>query len=42
MQDEQVCEELRRLAVLVEKTAGPQERRAFQLLDEYVGELLDV
>ena len=39
---EQVCEEFRRLAVLVEKTAGQQERRAFQLLDEYVGELLNV
>ncbi len=39
---EQVCEEFRRLAVLVDKTAGQQERRAFQLLDEFVGELLNV
>jgi hypothetical protein len=38
----QVCEEFRRLALLVEKTAGQQERRAFQLLDEYVGESLNV
>jgi hypothetical protein len=37
---EQVCEEFRRLAVLVEKTAGQQERRAFQFLDQYVGEKL--
>jgi hypothetical protein len=38
---EQVCEEFRRLAVLVDKTAGPQERRAFDFLDEYVGEALN-
>jgi hypothetical protein len=37
---EQIVEEFRRLAVLVEKTAGPQERRAFQFLDEYVGQAL--
>jgi len=40
--EEYVCEEFRRLALVVEKTAGPRERRAFELLDEYVGELLDV
>jgi hypothetical protein len=37
---EEVCEEFRRLAVLVDKTAGQQERNAFQFLDEYVGERL--
>jgi hypothetical protein len=37
---EQIAEEFRRLAVLVEKTAGPQERRAFQFLNEYVGQAL--
>jgi hypothetical protein len=42
LQDEYVYGEMRRLAGIVEKTAGQQERRAFQLLDEYVGELLDV
>jgi hypothetical protein len=30
------------LAVLVEKTAGDQERRAFQFLDEYVAHKLKV
>lgn len=35
---DQICDEFRRLAVIVEKTAGDQERRAFRLLDEYVGE----
>jgi hypothetical protein len=35
-----VCEDFRRLAVLVDKTAGPQERRAFEFLDEYVGQTL--
>jgi hypothetical protein len=40
--EEQICEEFKRLAVLVQKTAGPQERRAFQLLDEYVGQTLDL
>jgi uncharacterized protein len=33
-------EEFRRLAVLVKKTAGAQERRAFQLLHQYVVEKL--
>jgi hypothetical protein len=42
VQEEHVCQEMRRLAAIVEKTAGQQERRAFQLLDEYIGELLDV
>ena len=36
----QVCDEFRRLAVLVERTAGDQERRAFQFLDEYVAHKL--
>jgi hypothetical protein len=35
-----ICAEFRRLAVIVDKTAGPQERRAFQFLDEYVGAAL--
>ncbi len=39
---EEVCGEFRRLAVLVDKTAGEQERRAFRFLDEYVGEALDL
>jgi hypothetical protein len=39
---EKVRQEFRSLATIVEKTAGQQERRAFQLLDEYVGELLNV
>jgi hypothetical protein len=38
--EEQICDEFKRLAIVVEKTAGPQERRAFQLLDEYVGQTL--
>ena len=37
---EDIFEELRRLAVLVEKTAGAQERRAFRFLEEYVAEML--
>jgi uncharacterized protein len=37
---EQIIDEFRRLAVLIDKTAGPQERRAFQFLDHYVGEAL--
>jgi uncharacterized protein len=37
---EQIIDEFRRLAVLIDKTAGPQERRAFQFLDHYVGETL--
>lgn len=32
--------EFQRLAVLVEKTAGPQERRAFQFLNDYLAERL--
>ena len=39
---EEVCGEFRRLAVLVDKTAGEKERRAFRFLDEYVGEALDL
>lgn len=38
---EQIIDEFRRLAVLIDKTAGPQERRAFQFLDHYVGEALN-
>jgi hypothetical protein len=38
----QIRREFRRLAVLVEKTAGPQERRAFQFLDEFVRETVGV
>ena len=34
--------EFRRLAALVEKTAGEQERRAFQFLDEYVAHKLNL
>jgi len=37
---DQIVDEFRRLAVLIEKTAGPQERRAFQFLDEHVGQRL--
>jgi uncharacterized protein len=37
---ERILEEFRRLAVLVDKTAGPQERRAFQFLDQYVNQAL--
>ena len=37
---EQIIDEFRRMAVLIDKTAGPQERRAFQFLDHYVGEAL--
>ena len=37
---EQIVEEFQRLAVLVDKTAGSQERRAFQFLDQYVGQAL--
>jgi hypothetical protein len=32
--------EMKRLGVIVEKTAGPQERRAFTFLGEYVEEVL--
>lgn len=39
---DEVCQEFRRLALLVDKTAGEQERRAFQFLNEYVGEALDL
>jgi uncharacterized protein len=38
----EICAEFRRLAVLVDKTAGDQERRAFQFLDEYVAHKLKV
>jgi len=31
---------MRRLAVLVEKTGGPAERRAFAFLDAYIDEVL--
>jgi len=37
---DQVRDELRRLAVLIDKTAGPRERKAFDLLGEYVEERL--
>ncbi len=37
---EQIVDDFRRLAVLVDKTAGPQERRAFQFLEQYVSEKL--
>src|SRR5205807_6421006 len=33
---EEVAQELRRLAVLVQKTGGPQEHAAFQFLSDYV------
>ena len=33
---EEIALEFRRLAVLVQKTGGPQEREAFQFLSEYV------
>lgn len=35
---QEIREEFRRLAVLVEKTAGPQERRAFAFLEQFVTE----
>lgn len=35
---EDILQEYRRLAVLVEKTGGAQERRALQLLENYVAE----
>ena len=37
---EQILQEFRRLAVLVDKTAGPQERKAFEFLDRYVQQAL--
>lgn len=37
----QVREEFRRLQVLVDKTAGPAERRAFDFLTEFVREALE-
>lgn len=37
---DQVRTELRRLAVLIDKTAGPQERRAFDLLAGFIEERL--
>jgi len=39
---DQVRAEFRRLAVLIDKTAGQQERRAFDLLGEHVEERLGV
>ena len=39
---QEICAEFRRLAVLVDKTAGDQERRAFQFLDEYVAHRLEL
>ncbi|HPM81253.1 MAG TPA: DUF447 family protein [Candidatus Anammoximicrobium sp.] len=42
MPPQEVCAEFRRLAVLVEKTAGDQERRAFHFLDEYVAQQLNL
>ena len=38
---EVVAAEFHRLAAVVDKTAGEQERRAFRFLDEYVSEVLD-
>ena len=38
---QQIRDEFQRLAVIVDKTAGDQERRAFALLDVYVREQLD-
>jgi uncharacterized protein len=37
---EQIVQEFRRLAVLVDKTGGPQERKAFEFLDRYVQQAL--
>ncbi len=37
---EQILHEFRRLAVMVDKTAGPQERKAFEFLDQYVRQAL--
>ena len=42
MSPPEICAEFRRLAALVEKTAGDQERRAFQFLDEYVAHRLNL
>ena len=42
MSPQEVCAEFRRLAVLVEKAAGDQERRAFRFLDEYVAGQLNL
>jgi len=39
---QEIRAEFRRLAVLVDKTAGDQERRAFQFLDQYVAGKLEV
>lgn len=38
---DEINEQLRRLATLVEKTAGEQERRAFKFLQSYVRDRLD-
>jgi hypothetical protein len=37
---EEIRESLRRLAVLVEKTGGAAEHRAFAMLNDYVNEML--
>jgi hypothetical protein len=37
---DEISQEMRRLAVLVEKTAGAQERRAFTLLEDFLSERL--
>ncbi len=36
-----IVEDMRRLLVLVEKTGGPAEHRAFDFLDQYIGQALD-
>lgn len=38
--EEHIRNEMKRLSVLVDKTAGPQERRAFAFLDDYLHEAL--
>jgi hypothetical protein len=38
--DDTICDEIERLAILVEKTGGQQERRAFKFLQHYVAEKL--
>jgi hypothetical protein len=37
---DEIRSDMRRLAVLVEKTGGPAERRAFAFLDAYIDEVL--
>ena len=41
LQAETITAEMRRLAVPVEKTAGPAEMRAFAFLDEYIRDSLE-